>query len=76
MRQVKLSLLALVLASSVVGCGGSGKAYNKELTPEQIAEQETALKEATATEAEHQKKMPKARTAEQDVQAAERTRQR
>jgi hypothetical protein len=78
-RQVKLSLVALVLASFAVGCGGSGKVNNKELTPEQIVEQEAALKQVGATEAEHQKKVPrvdKTRTGEQEVQDAERARQK
>jgi outer membrane lipoprotein-sorting protein len=72
-RQVKLSLLALVLVSAVVGCG-SGKVNTKELTPEQIAAQEATLKEVSATEAERQKKAPKTRTAEQEVNDSERAR--
>lgn len=79
MRQVKLALLALVLASSVVGCGRSGKVQTKELTPEQTAAQEAALKDVAATEAEHRKKAPvveKARTTEQEAQDAERARQK
>ncbi|MBN9517108.1 hypothetical protein J0H58_01095 [bacterium] len=80
MRRVKLSLLALVLVSSVVGCGGSNnKANVKELTPEQIAEQEATLKQVEASEREHQKNTPKPKrglTEEEKVEQAEQSRRR
>ena len=76
MQQVKRLLVVLVMIIPMLGCGKSNKVVIKELTPEQIAEQEASLKEVGSSEADHKKNMPKEKSHEQTVEDAERAHQR